>query len=201
MIVGHTPQANGQVMDLGHLVCIDTCFGYGNLTAYEIGGKAAFCRPARACETFATFRIAETSCEREQELQELDQGIKSQGTSHKAATVGATPGLERIGLVDDIPTGHPGIKNTPRKDTVKGYQALTLIIKRNAIDTKGAAAAGNVSAIKGARWKITHPSSMHRWLPSVLKRTICVGTDVTRSSGPEAEISASGTNATRSVLG
>ena len=43
VIVGHTPQANGQVMDLGHLVCIDTyCFGYGNLTAYEIGGKAVF---------------------------------------------------------------------------------------------------------------------------------------------------------------
>jgi serine/threonine protein phosphatase 1 len=28
-------------MNLGHLVCIDTyCFGYGYLTAYEIGGKA-----------------------------------------------------------------------------------------------------------------------------------------------------------------
>ena len=41
VIVGHTPQPNGQVMDLGHLVCIDTyCFGYGYLTAYEIGGKS-----------------------------------------------------------------------------------------------------------------------------------------------------------------
>ncbi len=41
VLVGHTPQADGQVLDRGHLVCIDTyCFGYGYLTAYEIGGKA-----------------------------------------------------------------------------------------------------------------------------------------------------------------
>ncbi|MDA7937047.1 serine/threonine protein phosphatase [bacterium] len=41
VIVGHTPQPHGQVMNLGHLVCIDTyCFGYGYLTAYEIGGKS-----------------------------------------------------------------------------------------------------------------------------------------------------------------
>ena len=41
VIMGHTPQPDGQVMDRGHLVCIDTyCFGYGYLTAYEIGGKA-----------------------------------------------------------------------------------------------------------------------------------------------------------------
>jgi serine/threonine protein phosphatase 1 len=41
VIVGHTPQADGQVLDRGHLVCIDTyCFGYGYLTAYEIGGKS-----------------------------------------------------------------------------------------------------------------------------------------------------------------
>lgn len=41
VIVGHTPQPDGQVMDRGHLVCIDTyCFGFGYLTAYEIGGKA-----------------------------------------------------------------------------------------------------------------------------------------------------------------
>jgi serine/threonine protein phosphatase 1 len=40
VIVGHTPQPHGQVLNLGHLVCIDTyCFGYGYLTAYEIGGK------------------------------------------------------------------------------------------------------------------------------------------------------------------
>ena len=36
-IVGHTPQVNGEILDLGHLVCIDTfCFGHGWLTALEV---------------------------------------------------------------------------------------------------------------------------------------------------------------------
>ena len=37
VIVGHTPQPDGRVMDEGHLVCIDThCVGSGFLTAYDI---------------------------------------------------------------------------------------------------------------------------------------------------------------------
>jgi len=41
VILGHTPQPNGRVLDAGHLVCIDTyCFGYGYLTAYQIGGRS-----------------------------------------------------------------------------------------------------------------------------------------------------------------
>jgi len=37
VIVGHTPQPDGRVMDAGHLVCVDThCFGNGYLTAYDI---------------------------------------------------------------------------------------------------------------------------------------------------------------------
>lgn len=37
VIVGHTPQIGGEVLDLGHLVCIDTyCFGSGWLTALEV---------------------------------------------------------------------------------------------------------------------------------------------------------------------
>ncbi len=36
VFVGHTPQPYGDVLDLGHLVCVDTyCFGGGYLTAYE----------------------------------------------------------------------------------------------------------------------------------------------------------------------
>ncbi len=36
VVVGHTAQKSGEVLDLGHLVCIDTyCFGGGWLTAYE----------------------------------------------------------------------------------------------------------------------------------------------------------------------
>lgn len=36
-IVGHTPQPTGQILDAGHLVCIDTwCFGQGYLTAYDV---------------------------------------------------------------------------------------------------------------------------------------------------------------------
>lgn len=36
VFVGHTPQANGNVLDGGHLVCVDTyCFGGGYLTAFE----------------------------------------------------------------------------------------------------------------------------------------------------------------------
>jgi serine/threonine protein phosphatase 1 len=37
VIVGHTPQGDGRVLDLGHLVCIDTyCFGGGWLTAFDV---------------------------------------------------------------------------------------------------------------------------------------------------------------------
>ena len=37
VIVGHTPQVDGDVLDLGHLICIDTyCFGNGWLTALDV---------------------------------------------------------------------------------------------------------------------------------------------------------------------
>ena len=37
VIVGHTSQKTGEVLDLGHLVCIDTyCYGGGWLTALEV---------------------------------------------------------------------------------------------------------------------------------------------------------------------
>lgn len=37
VIVGHTEQRNGEILDLGCVVCIDTCcHGYGWLTAYEL---------------------------------------------------------------------------------------------------------------------------------------------------------------------
>lgn len=37
VIVGHTPQAKGEVLDLGHLICLDTyCFGGGWLTAMDV---------------------------------------------------------------------------------------------------------------------------------------------------------------------
>jgi serine/threonine protein phosphatase 1 len=39
-IVGHTPQKNGEVLDLGFVKCIDTfCHGGGWLTALEVHGK------------------------------------------------------------------------------------------------------------------------------------------------------------------
>jgi serine/threonine protein phosphatase 1 len=37
-IVGHTPQENGEILDLGDIICIDTyCVGGGCLTALEVG--------------------------------------------------------------------------------------------------------------------------------------------------------------------
>lgn len=37
VFVGHTPQGSGSVLDLGHLVCVDTyCFGTGYLTAMNV---------------------------------------------------------------------------------------------------------------------------------------------------------------------
>jgi serine/threonine protein phosphatase 1 len=37
VIVGHTPQRSGEVLDYGHLLCIDTyCFGTGWLTALDV---------------------------------------------------------------------------------------------------------------------------------------------------------------------
>jgi serine/threonine protein phosphatase 1 len=36
-IVGHTAQKNGEILDLGHLKCIDTwCYGDGWLTAFDV---------------------------------------------------------------------------------------------------------------------------------------------------------------------
>jgi serine/threonine protein phosphatase 1 len=36
-VVGHTPQPTGQVLDLGHVICLDTfCFGNGVLTAMDM---------------------------------------------------------------------------------------------------------------------------------------------------------------------
>ena len=37
VVVGHTSQKTGEVLDLGHLKCIDTfCYGGGWLTAQEV---------------------------------------------------------------------------------------------------------------------------------------------------------------------
>jgi serine/threonine protein phosphatase 1 len=37
VIVGHTSQKNGEILDLGHLMCIDTyCYGGGWLTALDV---------------------------------------------------------------------------------------------------------------------------------------------------------------------
>lgn len=37
VFLGHTPQASGNVLDAGHVLCLDTyCFGGGFLTAYEV---------------------------------------------------------------------------------------------------------------------------------------------------------------------
>ena len=36
-IVGHTPQENGEILDLGDIICIDTfCVGSGCLTALNV---------------------------------------------------------------------------------------------------------------------------------------------------------------------
>lgn len=36
-VVGHTPQLDGEVLDLGHLICLDTfCYGGGWLTAMDV---------------------------------------------------------------------------------------------------------------------------------------------------------------------
>ncbi len=41
--VGHTPQPHGNVLDLGHLVCLDTyCFGGGYLTALDVDSGDMF---------------------------------------------------------------------------------------------------------------------------------------------------------------
>jgi len=43
VIVGHTSQKSGEVLDLGHLKCIDTfCHGGGWLTALEVGTEGVW---------------------------------------------------------------------------------------------------------------------------------------------------------------
>lgn len=40
VIVGHTPQLNGNILDAGHVICIDTfCVGGGWLTALEVNTR------------------------------------------------------------------------------------------------------------------------------------------------------------------
>ncbi|MBM4003072.1 MAG: serine/threonine protein phosphatase [Planctomycetes bacterium] len=40
VVVGHTPQRSGQILDLGYLLCIDTaCFAGGWLSAIDLGSK------------------------------------------------------------------------------------------------------------------------------------------------------------------
>lgn len=43
VVVGHTPQISGDILDLGHLVCIDTyCYGSGWLTAWDVDSGEVF---------------------------------------------------------------------------------------------------------------------------------------------------------------
>ncbi len=43
VVVGHTPQISGDILDLGHLVCIDTnCYGNGWLTALDVDSGEVF---------------------------------------------------------------------------------------------------------------------------------------------------------------
>ena len=47
-IVGHTPQLDGQILDLGYLKCIDThCYGRGCLTALDVNSGQIWARVAR----------------------------------------------------------------------------------------------------------------------------------------------------------
>jgi len=42
-IVGHTANQNGEVLDVGHLICIDTfCYGGGYLTALDVRNRAVW---------------------------------------------------------------------------------------------------------------------------------------------------------------
>ena len=42
-VVGHTPQMDGEILDMGHLICIDTfCFGGGWLTALDVQSGQAW---------------------------------------------------------------------------------------------------------------------------------------------------------------
>ena len=44
-ILGHTPQMNGEILDLEYLVCIDTGCGFGGkLTALEVISRGGMCR-------------------------------------------------------------------------------------------------------------------------------------------------------------
>lgn len=42
-VLGHTPQASGQILDAGHVICIDTGCGFGGLlTAYDVHAKTSW---------------------------------------------------------------------------------------------------------------------------------------------------------------
>lgn len=53
-VVGHTPQTSGKILDLGHIVCIDTaCVMGGRLTAYDVDSTAIWQtdRDGNLCES------------------------------------------------------------------------------------------------------------------------------------------------------
>jgi serine/threonine protein phosphatase 1 len=42
-VVGHTPQVSGEILDLGHLICVDTyCVGGGWLTALDVANRTVW---------------------------------------------------------------------------------------------------------------------------------------------------------------
>ncbi|MDC0317247.1 serine/threonine protein phosphatase [bacterium] len=86
VIVGHTPQPDGEVLDRGHLVCIDTyCFGYGYLTAYEIGGKAIIQANRHGHVKHSPMFVFKNK------LLNLSKGCKSLMTAMKSMTQGKEP--------------------------------------------------------------------------------------------------------------
>lgn len=87
--VGHTPQGDGTIMDLGHIVCIDTyCFGTGYLTAMNVGtdeliqvDKKGFRRRVPA-EAF--FALISSGCKRLKGLLKRSPNVPSQSSSEPA---------------------------------------------------------------------------------------------------------------------
>ncbi|WP_436715607.1 metallophosphoesterase family protein [Roseiconus lacunae] len=98
--VGHTPQANGMILDLGHLVCMDTyCFGHGYLTAMNVGtdeciqvDKKGFRRkvPAEALIQFIgqSFRSARSWIARKRAVDVSPPPLESES---EPSTPGETP--------------------------------------------------------------------------------------------------------------
>ncbi len=119
VFVGHTPQPNGIVLDLGYLVCVDTyCFGNGYLTAMDVDtneiiqvDKKGFRRRVPA-EKLLHF-LADAMKRVVAAWKGRSSGETVQDPASTQGSTGSQEAQGRVGPADSGDSNQPQSKNTP----------------------------------------------------------------------------------------